>query len=282
MNGGWFRVWRGHDFREVARKPHALALLMHIAERANWSGAAAADGLELGEARIGDYQAMGMTRQEYRTAISNLQTFRQVTIRTTNRGTVAKLINTGVCDPFGESANQQNNPPTTSGATSDQPLTKKGRSKDTDTTGAAALFQTEWNKLPKPFPRVLEMDDRAAKLRTRLGEAFFREHWQEALAKLPRIDWMSGRGTPRVEGRKPWVMSADYFLKPGSVAKIMEAEADAVEPRSPGSEKPDHPQWRAFLAGKSMPYTVQQYGADWLKTEFFQWLKQTQPQTTAA
>lgn len=78
----------------IAKHPKAFTLLCFIAKRTN---------RETGEALIGDFTAMGMTRQEYRTALSCLTNKQptnnqQVTIKTTNRGTVAKLISTSIID----------------------------------------------------------------------------------------------------------------------------------------------------------------------------------------
>ncbi len=78
----------------IAKHPKAFTLLYFIAQRSN---------RETGEALIGDFEAMGMTRQEYRTALFYLTNKQptnnqQITIKTTNRGTVATLISKAIID----------------------------------------------------------------------------------------------------------------------------------------------------------------------------------------
>ena len=65
--------------------------------------------LAVGEALIGDWASYGMTRQNYRTALANLKEWGLVTIRTTRKGTIAKLSNTEVYDINAVEANHQSN-----------------------------------------------------------------------------------------------------------------------------------------------------------------------------
>lgn len=132
---------RSPETDELLRDPLALALLAQIAIRARWRTAFSSDGLEIGEALIGDHKSLGMTRAEYRTRIDRLKRWQQITTRTTNKGTIAKLISTVVFDINAENIHRQNNQQRNERSASKQPtndqqiangepLTNKGRRKE--------------------------------------------------------------------------------------------------------------------------------------------------------
>jgi len=50
------------------------------------------DGIEVGEALIGDYKEYGATQQIYRSDKKYLAKIGEITIRSTSKGTIAKLI----------------------------------------------------------------------------------------------------------------------------------------------------------------------------------------------
>src|SRR5260370_763338 len=78
--------------------PVAFALLALIAFRARWRAAFSADGLEIGEALIGDYKKCGMTRRQGRPRLAHLVRWGLITVRPTRKGTIAKLTSTAVFD----------------------------------------------------------------------------------------------------------------------------------------------------------------------------------------
>ena len=87
----------------------ALILVTLIAKRARRS-VVVNDGIQIGESKIGDYWKCGLTRQRYRSTINFLTANQIITIRTTNKGTIAKLCDTRVYDINTELDNHQNNP----------------------------------------------------------------------------------------------------------------------------------------------------------------------------
>jgi hypothetical protein len=136
---GFIMFNRADETIELLRDPYAFALLGLIAQRARWR--TLPDGLELGESLLGDCERFGMTRSIYRRALRKLVKWRQITIRTTNKGTIAKLISSLVFDinltendnPESHPERQQNangkpseNHPKTNG----EPLTNKERRKE--------------------------------------------------------------------------------------------------------------------------------------------------------
>lgn len=78
--------------------PDCFLLLSLIAIRARRTDENNWDGLEIGEAKLGDFKSCGLTRARYRAAIQNLKSNQQITIRTTNRGTIAKISNSAHYD----------------------------------------------------------------------------------------------------------------------------------------------------------------------------------------
>jgi hypothetical protein len=121
---GWFKAMRTDAALELIRlNPLALALAYTIAHRACWRDGFNRHGLAPGEAMLGDYASLGMTRQQYRTAVCQLTQCGFATFRTTNKGTIGKLIDTRLFCVSTEASNQQNN----QRPTIDQPLTKNDK-----------------------------------------------------------------------------------------------------------------------------------------------------------
>jgi len=89
---------RSAESQELLHDLLAFGLLAVIAFRARWRLAFSAEGLEIGEARVGDYENCGMTRREYRTRIARLVKWGFITVRPTRKGTIARLISTAVFD----------------------------------------------------------------------------------------------------------------------------------------------------------------------------------------
>jgi len=110
--------------------PNAFILLYFIARRARRIPGLI-DGLEVGMAKIGDWEKIGLSRQNYRTALKILTQYKFVEILETNRnrkksttgstteGTLVRLLDISIWDINIESPNHRpNHCPTT-----DQPLT---------------------------------------------------------------------------------------------------------------------------------------------------------------
>src|SRR5438046_778398 len=126
---------------ELLRDPHAFALLALIAQRARWRTLLSPDGLEIGEAMLGDCENFGMSRAIYRNRLKKLSKWNQITTRRTNKGTIAKLISSLVFD-INQTAKDQreshqehhqktNEQPTESHQkTNEEPLTNKERKEE--------------------------------------------------------------------------------------------------------------------------------------------------------
>jgi hypothetical protein len=109
--------------------PNAFILLYYIARRARRI-AGHPDGLNIGECHLGDWKAIGLSRQNYRTALKILCAMKIIEITETNRtrkksttgitteGTKVKLLNSTIWDINPEVTNHQTN----HCLTTDQPL----------------------------------------------------------------------------------------------------------------------------------------------------------------
>jgi hypothetical protein len=106
---GFIKFNRGEQSENLEPKPLENHLLSVIARRVSRTGNPV-KGVEIGESLIGDYEKMGLKRQPYRTALTNLIKWGYITTRVTNRTTYARLCNSDVYDCNILDANQQPNP----------------------------------------------------------------------------------------------------------------------------------------------------------------------------
>lgn len=102
----------------ISKRPTAFALLALIAKRAKRTLDHPDPNLEIGEAQVGDYEAYGVTEQIYRGDKSFLEKSKFITTKSTNKGTIAKIIKTSIFDINVEETqranqHQTNDPPTT-------------------------------------------------------------------------------------------------------------------------------------------------------------------------
>jgi hypothetical protein len=104
---GPFRVLRiSEKTDEILKHPKEFALLALIAERARRTDSEIA-GLKMRESLVGDFEAVGLTRQEYRTALLNLEKWGCITSKATNKGTIVTLLNDDIWDLQVGIANQR-------------------------------------------------------------------------------------------------------------------------------------------------------------------------------
>jgi len=83
---------------ELMKYPFAFVLLSLIAHRAKRKDDPAVNKLALGQARVGDFLACGLTRQQYRTAKKKLEKLGYAKFKGTKRGTIATLTSKSVYD----------------------------------------------------------------------------------------------------------------------------------------------------------------------------------------
>jgi hypothetical protein len=107
MGNEFIKFQLSKNSQEILKRPKAFTLLAQIALKAKRTNSLSVDYLKFGEALITDPQQCGLTQQEYRTAKKQLNKMGLVTFKTTNRGTIAKLLNTCVFDIYPDLPNKQ-------------------------------------------------------------------------------------------------------------------------------------------------------------------------------
>ncbi len=137
VNFGFLKLSRSPEVDELMRYPAAFMLLTQVARRARRTADGFnPDGLGIGEALVGDYRSIGASEQRYRTSKAQLEKWGFATFRATNKGTVARLLNTRVFDINPDSGNERGNepcnvppnvPPNVPSTTNEE--VKKGRSR---------------------------------------------------------------------------------------------------------------------------------------------------------
>lgn len=98
MPQGFIQLKRSPETIELMKDRNAFMLLTQIAYRAKRTNAFSTKNLNIGEALIGDYKNIDLTRGEYRYALKRLEKYQLITTKKTNKGTIAKIINSNIYD----------------------------------------------------------------------------------------------------------------------------------------------------------------------------------------
>jgi hypothetical protein len=80
-----------------------------------------------------------------------------------------------------------------------------------------------WNKLGVPFKKIKAWTEpRTKQLNARLLDSFWKENWKAALKRMANCKFCMGGGN------QGWVADIDWFLRPGSVAKLIEGRYESA------------------------------------------------------
>ena len=93
---------------------------------------------------IGDHKSIGLSQRQYRTAKQNLEKWKISTFKTTNKGTVARIINSSIYDINLESSDKLPDKRPTN-----KPTTNKKVYKNVKNKTYAQSFNDFWNIYPK-------------------------------------------------------------------------------------------------------------------------------------
>lgn len=81
-----------------------------------------------------------------------------------------------------------------------------------------------WNALGPPFPRARRLADRRlANLRQRAKSPEWLKSWREALRLVPTSAFLRGE-LPARNRTQAWVATLDWFLRPGTVDRLLEGD----------------------------------------------------------
>jgi hypothetical protein len=76
----------------------------------------------------------------------------------------------------------------------------------------------EWNMLGAPFRPIIGLTDKRRRTLTqRLKSRVWRDSWQKALEIVKETDWTRGKND------RQWVATFDWFIRPDTVVRLMEA-----------------------------------------------------------
>lgn len=189
---GYVKLNRCEQTEELMKKPNEFMLLTLIAYRARRT-LDPDDGLEIGEALVGDYKACGLTERKYRTAKKHLKATGKVTFKATNKGTVAKLINSDIYDINTEESDGQ----------SDRPSATKKKLKNSSPKKKSKVFENNSNqyRLSELLFTLIEKNNP----NTRIPNL---QTWSGDIDKLIRIN---GRTSEQIETVIIWCQKDSFW-----------------------------------------------------------------------
>ena len=210
----------------IKRHRSAFILLTGIAMRARWkTDVDAVNGLAYRQCFVGDHDEMGLTRQEYRTALKKLEKCGFVTIEPTNRGTIVTLCENPVFSITVGEANQPANHQLTIKQPSDnhQLTTKEQGNTETREQGntsashgeavvAFEMFREFAAKHGLAVPRKLS-DARRKKLAARIDDAGGLDGFRQALDRIPLAPGLLGKNGRGWKASITWLLQQESFLK---------------------------------------------------------------------
>lgn len=171
----FIKFMRSEATDELLRHPNSFTLLALIAQRARRELPTFNPyGLQVGEAMIGDYEAAGLSRQEFRTALANLQKRGLITSRSTNKGTIVRLSNTSVYDINAFDAQPATQPEINQQPNQKSTTNKNVRSKEENNAADAATLSSLENSesaFPSPTSSAKAVGKRAKKSGATTDEA---------------------------------------------------------------------------------------------------------------
>lgn len=128
----YIKLYRSDATNELLKDKSAFMLFTQIALRARRTDIFNISGLKPGEALVGDYRSIGLTRQNYRSALKRLEKWKIITTKATNNGTVATICNSEIYDINIWKGNQQINHQVTNGqpSTNQRQTTNKNDKKE--------------------------------------------------------------------------------------------------------------------------------------------------------
>ena len=99
----------------------------------------------------------------------------------------------------------------------------KSKSNTEEDRSVPALVLSAWNAVAESsgIPKAVSLSaKRLRALRLRIKDEFWRDNWQAALGRIPGSDFLTGKND------RGWRANIDWFLRPGSVEKIIEGQYD--------------------------------------------------------
>jgi hypothetical protein len=213
----FIKMMKSPETLELMKDPNVFMLLTQIASRAKRTNDFSIHGLEIGEALIGDYESIGLTRGQYREAIRRAEKYNLITtIKTTNKGTVVKLINSNVFDINQETAQPptqpDNNHPTT---TNKKEKKEKNNIYSQNEVPYQAIVDLFNGTLPELPSVKLVTDTRKKHLKARWHSSDKTPNlgwWKEFFGYIRESDFLMGRKAD-FRASFDWIINSTNFVK---------------------------------------------------------------------
>lgn len=216
----FIKMMKSRETLELMKDPNVFMLLTQIASRAKRTNNFSIHGLEIGEALIGDYESIGLTRGQYREAIRRAEKYNLITTtRTTNKGTVVKLIYSDIFDINQEAAQPPAQPDSNHPTTTNKKEKKEKNNIYTKNQIPYRAIVDLFNKVLPELPSVKVVTDKRKKHLK--GCWYFSNKtsnlkwWNEFFEHIRESDFLMGRKTD-------WRASFDWIIKPANFIKIVE------------------------------------------------------------
>jgi len=158
MIDAFIKLKKSKESDQLLSNPFCFALLAQVAMRAKRDDGFNINGLKIGESMIGDYKSIGLTRQKYRTVLKKLKTWGFLTIRSTNKGTIAKIVDMSVFDNNISYDNENNNHQTNQTLTIKQPSTNHQATTNKNKRSKEEEEVKEQTHVPIP-PKIQEKEE---------------------------------------------------------------------------------------------------------------------------
>lgn len=217
MKKPFIKMLKTTETIELLKDRNAFALLAQIALRAKRTNDFSVQKLKLGEALIGDFKSIGLTRGQYREATHRLTKYGFIAIKTTNKGTVAKLINSKIFD-----INKEGEQPPSQPSDNHQTTTNKNDKNDKNILSSESrcpypaivdLFNQTLAELPT-VRLVTEERKKAMKARWLTSDVTQDiDWWKEFFNHIRQSEFLMGRKSEEFKARFDWIMKKSNFVK---------------------------------------------------------------------
>ncbi len=219
MAEGFIMLRRTPETFELLRDRNAFVLLTVIALRAQRTNGFNIRGLQPGQALLGDHECYGLSLQQYRSAKRRLQRWRFADFQSTNRGTLATLLDTRIYDIHKDREQQACNRPATdrAQATDQRPTTtnkdekKRTEKKHPDNSDELRLAQFLLDSI-----RQRKADMRSPDLQA----------WAVEIGRMIRLDH---REPQRIEAVIRWCRKDPFWWKNILSARKLREHFDRLE-----------------------------------------------------
>lgn len=243
-NNGWLRLHRSMVDWGWYDEPNTKVVFLHLLLTANWKESEYHGyTIKAGDAVFGTEslaRELSLSRQQVRTALNHLKKTGEITIKSTNKFSVATIENWAKyqlkCD--GATNNLTNEQPTNNQQVTTLEEIKKERSKE-----YIDIVLEKWNSICVDFPKVIKATKGTARGKT--IEARYKEYGLDTIEKV----FSKVQGSPFLKGENNnnWQATFDWVMKPSNFIKVLEGNYDRKDKRdSKGGTSRD---WDGVLFG---------------------------------